>query len=98
MFFSYHVVLSTLVFTITEAISFPEISLPNQPLVPRGLVSSLYKRQTNNTCPPVWKDVASELSQLFLDTTTAECNDDARAAIRASAFCPILQKIKAVRD
>lgn len=85
MFFSYHLVLSTLALTATEAFSFPEFSLPDQSLFTRAFTSSLAKRQ-GSTCPPVWGDVASELSQLFLDTTTAECNDDARAAIRASEF------------
>lgn len=84
MIFSNYLVLSTLVFSITEAFSFPEISLPDPTLFTRALSSPFAKRAGD--CPPVWGDVASELSQLFFDTTAGECNDDARAAIRASAL------------
>lgn len=85
MFFSHHLVLSTLAFTVTEALSFPEISLPGQSFFARALSSSVTKRQSG-TCPSVWGDVATELRTLFLDATTAECNDDARAAVRAGVF------------
>lgn len=85
MLFSHHLVLSTLAFTVTEAFSFSEISLPGQSLFTRALSGSVTKRQ-GVLCPSVWGDVATELRTLFLDATTAECNGDARAAVRAGTF------------
>ncbi|KAH8603143.1 heme peroxidase [Bisporella sp. PMI_857] len=35
-------------------------------------------------CPAVWTNVVADLRTMFLDTTTKQCNDDARAAIRAA--------------
>jgi hypothetical protein len=39
---------------------------------------SLYRR---DVCPTVWSTISQDLTSLFL--TNAQCNDDARAAIRA---------------
>ena len=97
MFFSHHLVLSTLAFTATEAFSFSEISLPGQSFFTRALSGSVTKRQ-GGLCPPIWGDVATELRTLFLDATTAECNDDARAAVRASMFLNLHLKRKALRE
>lgn len=35
-------------------------------------------------CPAVWTKVVADLKTMFLDNSTAQCNDDARAAIRVS--------------
>ncbi|KAL5320995.1 hypothetical protein ACEPPN_011805 [Leptodophora sp. 'Broadleaf-Isolate-01'] len=42
--------------------------------------------ETRATCPAVWTSIVSEMSALFINKTTtpSQCNDDARAAIRAA--------------
>ncbi|KAF2490034.1 heme peroxidase, partial [Lophium mytilinum] len=39
-------------------------------------------RRKDAACPVIWKTVSADLTSMFLDTSTGECNDDARAAIR----------------
>ncbi|KAF2403739.1 heme peroxidase [Trichodelitschia bisporula] len=47
----------------------------------RGL-ASLFPRKNGNKCPPAWTTVSQDLTKMFL--TNGQCNDDARAAIRAA--------------
>lgn len=83
MFFSKNIVVSALIISSTQAFSLPEISLPDTSILTRGL--SVFKRKNGGQggCPAVWTNVAKDLTTMFLDPTTSQCNDDARAAIRA---------------
>jgi hypothetical protein len=36
------------------------------------------------SCPAVWTEISEVLTKKFLDTASGQCNDDARAAIRAA--------------
>ena len=50
-------------------------------------LEDLSPRQAINTsavCPAVWTQVAADLTNRFLNTTSGQCNDDARASIRAA--------------
>ncbi len=73
--FSQALVLALAASAYAESIS----SLPTE--------AELFKRQTTtsttgiSTCPRVWTEISTELTGLFL--SNGECNDNARAAIRA---------------
>lgn len=90
MFFDKKIVLSALAISSTQALSFPEINLPDVSVLTRS-IPPLFKKggKGSATCPPVWTNVVRDLTTLFLDTTTSQCNDDARAAIRESLFSKI---------
>ncbi|KAK5140444.1 hypothetical protein LTR04_002998 [Oleoguttula sp. CCFEE 6159] len=47
-------------------------------------VPAFAKRSGGTTCPTVWNSIAGDLTKMFLDPTNGQCNDDARAAIRAA--------------
>ncbi|KAH7417367.1 putative Ligninase LG5 [Cadophora sp. MPI-SDFR-AT-0126] len=42
--------------------------------------------ETRGACPAIWTSIVAEMSGMFIDrsTTPSQCNDDARAAIRAA--------------
>jgi hypothetical protein len=44
------------------------------------------------SCPVIWKTVVSDLTAMFLDKSTGQCNDAARAAIRVSYLFLILPR------
>jgi len=49
-----------------------------------GDITSLFRRASGGSggCPAVWNDISNDLTKLFL--SNGQCNDDARAAIRAA--------------
>jgi len=49
----------------------------------RDAIPSLVGRKSAS-CPAVWTSVVKDLSAMFLDKATGQCNDDARAAIRGA--------------
>lgn len=57
----------------TQAFDIPSISSLKRS------VSSLVLR--DNSCPAIWTTITADLTKMFL--TGGQCNDDARAAIRA---------------
>lgn len=64
----------------SQALSFPSVS----GLLKRHWPTKYNQpetRQNGGSCPAVWTQVSSSLTNLFL--TGGVCNDDARAAIRA---------------
>jgi hypothetical protein len=69
----------------TQAFSFSEISSHTHDALTtfkRSLPTLLNRRDGGGSCPPIWGQVARDLSKMFLDTSSGQCNDDARAAIR----------------
>lgn len=84
MYFVKNTALSALIISSCHAFSLPEISLPDTSILTRTLPLLSKKDGGNGGCPPVWTNVVNDLSQMFLDTATSQCNDDARAAIRES--------------
>lgn len=49
----------------------------------RDAIPTLVSRK-DAACPAVWTSVVKDLTTMFLDTSTKQCNDAARAAIRAA--------------
>lgn len=79
--------LSALLVSSSEAFSLPSFNIPDASVL-TGSVPLMARKNGGkaNGCPPVWKNVVSDLSAMFLDTSTGQCTDDARAAIRESGF------------
>lgn len=70
-----------------HALSFHDINLPNFAAVGRSMSKLLPARSStlsarSGTCPPIWTTVTKDLTTMFL--SNGQCNDDARAAIRAA--------------
>lgn len=83
MYFAKNTALSALLLSSAYAFSFPEMSIPDASIFARS-VPKISKKDggSKGSCPPVWTNVVNDLRTMFLDTKTAQCNDDARAAIR----------------
>jgi hypothetical protein len=71
---------NTLAVASSLAVSVQAIAFPDSVT---GTLNSLLnpQRRAATQCPAVWHQISSDLSALFL--SGGQCNDDARAAIRA---------------
>ncbi|KAK0123891.1 hypothetical protein ONS95_008884 [Cadophora gregata] len=73
--------------TSTSAFSITEFAHSGAAAFKRFIPSKrspLPIEERGGNCPAVWTSIASDLTAMFLDTSTnpSQCNDDARAAIR----------------
>lgn len=73
--------------TSVSAFSITEYSHNAVAALKRSLPALQFRssiEERDGKCPPVWNSIASDLTNMFLDTSTnpSQCNDDARAAIR----------------
>lgn len=68
-----------------------------------GLISSIIQSQLDalkaliggagNQCPAVWSKIVPELTAMFVDPSTKQCTDDARAALRVCIGFPDFSSI-----
>ena len=80
---------------LTQAFSLPSLTMPDF----ASYASKLIRRSGGGgssggsgssggggggSCPPIWSTVSADLTKMFLNTTTGQCTDDARASIRAA--------------
>ncbi|KAH8646502.1 heme peroxidase [Tricladium varicosporioides] len=77
----FSLLLAISVITPAHGLTISEVSNSVIPPVKRTF-SGLAPRK--NKCPDVWKSVVADLSTMFVDTSNGQCNDAARAAIRAA--------------
>lgn len=72
------------------ALSFADVSSSSVNILKkaRDSIPTIFERKDGGSsgCPAVWTSVVSDLTTLFLDKASGQCNDDARAAIRVSPF------------
>ena len=67
---------------MTQALSMADFSPAN--LFTRSGGSGSSGGGGGGNCPPIWNTISQDFTKMFLDTATGQCNDDARAAIRAA--------------
>ena len=67
--------------SLVQAIPFPGISQFEELSLRRDVNGS---SGGNGSCPTIWTTISADLTAIFLDPSTRQCTDDARAAIRVA--------------